>query len=116
MDNEQSIDINKFKEIYEDGKLELPSGNIYVFTKLNHKQRLKVFTRFQDFESKGLMFFDPDSESFKVVEKIIEDHVVVNQLQLSKSPKHWEDNANEFFTFYTYAMGAISYPFLPVKR
>lgn len=114
MTDNQDLSLDKFKEIYEDGEMTLPSGVTYQFTKLNHKQRLKVFTRFQSLESQGLMFFD--SPEFEIIEKIIENSILVDKIQLSKLFNHWEDNASEFFTFYTNAMGAISYPFLSGVR
>lgn len=111
MDNTISEDeqINKFKEIYEDKELKLPSGNVYKFTELNHKKRLKVFTRFQSLQKLELMFFD--SNEFEIVQNIIDNCVVFDGMQLSKLPNHWDKNTSEMITFYTHAMGAISYPF-----
>ena len=108
--NEQKEKFEKFGEIYNDNELKLPSGNVYTFTKLNHKKRLKVFARFQSLERQGMMFFD--SPDFEVVERIIEDCVLVDGMQLSKKQNHWDEHTADFLTFYTYAMGAISYPFL----
>lgn len=103
----------QIKQAYDDNEATLPSGNTYEFTKLNHKKRLKVFTRFQLLEELGMMFFD--SPDFEIVSKIIEDSVLFNGMQISKLPNHWEENPQDFFLFYNTAMGVISYPFLQGK-
>lgn len=100
----------QIKQCFEENEVTLPSGNTYTFTKLNHKRRLKVFTRFQLLEEQELMFFD--SPDFDVVEKIVEETVLFNGMQLSKLEGHWDTHPQDFFLFYKTAMGVISYPFL----
>lgn len=108
---EQKEQIAKLKEIYNDGEVTLPSGNTYKFTELNYKKRLKIFTRFQALEEKGIVFFD--SDDFEVAQNIIDQCTIFDKMQLSKLPNHWDSYTNEMLTFYTYAMGALSYPFFP---
>jgi len=100
----------QIKQCFDDNEATLPSGNTYTFTKLNHKRRLKVFTRFQLLEKHELMFFD--SPDFEVVEKIVEESVLFDGMQLSKLDGHWDRHPQDFFMFYKTAMGVISYPFL----
>lgn len=109
--DDQKKQIAKLKEIYDDGEVTLPSGNTYKFTELNYKKRLKIFTRFQALEEKGVAFFD--SDDFEVAQNIIDQCTVFDNMLLSKLPKHWDNYTNEMLTFYTYAMGALSYPFFP---
>ena len=106
--------MDQIRAVYEDGKAEI-NGREYVFTKMTHKERRKVFaffTRIQgEIEKQNFWWLeDPD---FVDVEDIISKRVTFDGNALNKLDKHWENYPQDYILFITTALGVISYPFLP---
>lgn len=107
--------MSQIEAVYKDGVMTI-DGKDFVFTKLKHKQRRKVFafmTRIQYMLKNGDFSF-LDWVDFEPVEKIIEDSITVDDLQISKHKDYWdsEDNAGRYLKFISMAMPVIAYPLM----
>lgn len=101
------------REVHED-KCATINGRDYVITPINHIRRRKVFAYFthiqNDLMRQDMWFLD--SPDWREVEKIIEDHVTYDDIQISKRSNHWEEFPEDYILFVQTMMGALSYPFL----
>lgn len=105
------------KAVYDDGKADI-GENSYVFTNMTHKNRRAVFAFYtgctKQIQSGDFGFMD--TPEFDRIEKIISDHVTVDDSLLSKKSTHWEQYPGEYVLFIQTAMPVISYPFLAGSR
>jgi len=102
------------KAVYDDGHAEI-NGRSYVFLKMTHKQRRRVFAFYtrvaRAVNAEDFSFLDaPD---FEPVEAVILNAVTLDGSLLSKlGEKHFEDFPEDYLPFITTAMAVVSYPFL----
>ena len=100
--------------IDDDGKAEI-NGRTYQFVKMTHKKRRRVFAYYTHVKASvqvGDLWF-LDSPEFETVEEAINEAVMFDGSLLSKiSEKHWDEYPEDYMTFFSTAMGVISYPFL----
>lgn len=113
----QEAALGMMKAVYDDGEAEI-NGRTYQFLKMKHKKRRKVFAFFSRIQ--GMIaandFSFMDSPDFEPVEAVIEDAVMIDNSLLSKLEDHWDRHPEDYIMFVITALGAISYPFLPVSR
>ena len=99
--------------VYNDGKAEINSRE-YVFTKMIHRDRRKVFAYMTSvqhmIQAKNFAFMD--SAEFESVEKVIMNSVTFENSLLSKLEVHWDAYPQDYLPFITTALPVISYPFL----
>lgn len=107
----------ELKAIYEDGCAEVNERE-YKFTPFTHTQRRRVFAFYSSIgQAIGKADFSfLTTQEFAKVEKIIEERVLFEDMQLEKLDKHWEKYPQDYITFICAALGAISYPFLSGLR
>lgn len=113
LNEEQSKALDQVKAVYEDGKAEI-NGREYVFNKMTHKKRRKVFaffTRIQHDLQRG-DFWWMESPEFEGVEQIINDTVTFGGDALSRLDTHWDHYPQDYMLFISTALGVISYPFM----
>lgn len=113
-EDQQQQAMNQIKAVYEEGKAEI-NGREYVFNKMTHKERRKVFafmTKVQEDMQRG-SFWWLESPEFAEVEQIIERNVTYNDVALNKLDNHWDNYPGDYVTFISTALGVISYPFMP---
>lgn len=113
-EDQQQQAMNQIKSVYEEGKAEI-NGREYVFHKMTHKERRKVFafmTKVQEDMQRG-SFWWLESPEFAEVEQIIERNVTYNDVALNKLDNHWDNYPGDYVTFISTALGVISYPFMP---
>ena len=106
-------DLDIVKSIYDDGIAEI-NGREYKFLPMAHKERKFVFaytTSITNELEKGNFSF-MSSKEFEAVEKVIQERVAYDGIQLSKREKHFDDYPEDYIMFVSSAMGVISYPFL----
>jgi len=104
------------KQIYED-KVATVNGRDYKFLTMVHRDRRAVFAFMTSvgpaMQRNDMSFLDGDA--FAPIERIISDHITFNAMQLSKLPKHWEDEGGypeDYIPLLTSALQVISYPFV----
>lgn len=119
MAEKEQIEAGKamIKAVYEDGMADI-NGTEYVLTKMVHKDRRSVcayYTTVAPLLQTGQYSF-MDTPEFERIEKIIENHVTVDNSLLSKLPNHWDDNPGNYLMFISTALGAMSYPFFAGGR
>lgn len=105
------------KAVYDDGEAAI-NGRVYVFTKMQHKKRRKVFAFYTrvagQIQANDFSFLD--SSDFERVEQVINDAVTYNDSLLSRlGDSHWEKHPDDYLTFIGMALAVISYPFLPAN-
>lgn len=101
------------KEVHEDKCAEI-NGREYHITSINHIKRRKVFAYFTHVQAdlqKGDLWF-LDSPDWREVEKVIEDCVTFDGMQISKRQGHWDEYPEDYMLFVQTMLGALSYPFL----
>ena len=104
------------KAVYDEQMAEI-NGREYRFTSTVHKTRRKIyafFSRAAPLLAVGDMSF-LDWPEFDNIESMIGDMVLVNGMQISKQPKHWDECPEDYMTFISTAMSVISYPFFQGK-
>lgn len=105
--------LSKVKEIFDDGFAEI-NGTVYTFGKMTHKHRVKVFSFFSGIQhsiSVGDFGF-LDFPTWPAIESVISNNVLIDDVQLSKIPAHWDNHPADYLTFVTSALAVISYPLL----
>lgn len=109
---------DQIKAVYEDGVAEI-NGTQYVFSKLKHKDRLKVFEMLQNAtnQTTGEMRIPWTSAQFTEVEALINSKVLVDDMQISKYDSYWdqEENLDDYMPFIVTAVQVICYPFMRGK-
>lgn len=105
--------LEQFAAVHKDGMAEI-NGREYELAPFVHAERRKVFAYFtsigKQLEGGDMRWIDtPD---FAVVEKLIAQKVLVDGVQLSKLPEHWDSYPQDYLPFCVTMLGAISYPFM----
>lgn len=111
--DQQSLAQAQLKAAYEDGIAEI-NGRQYEFSKTNHSRRVQVFAYFTSIQNglaNGDMSFLATKE-FKAIWDSIEKIIMLDGVQLSAMPQHWETYPEDYIMLVTTALGVISYPFL----
>jgi len=107
----------QLKAIFDDGVATINDRD-YKFGLASHRQRVTVFSFFS--KIKGQLqnedFSFLDSKEWSHVEKTIGDIVMFDEMQLSKSPLHWEKYPEDYLPFVAVSLGVISYPFMRGKN
>lgn len=107
----------QLKAIFDDREAEI-NGRKYQFGLASHRQRVTVFSFFSSvkgqLQNEDFSFLD--SKEWAHVEKTIGDIVMFEDMQLSKSPLHWEKYPEDFLPFVAVSLGVISYPFMRGKN
>ena len=114
---ERNEALEQIKAVYDDKEAEI-NGRKYLFTKVTHQKRLPVFSYFTSIQNKlnaGDFSFFAEKE-WGGIQRIIDNVVMYEGDLLGKLPEHWENYPEDFITFYSVAMGVMSYPFLPGKK
>ena len=110
---EQEKGLAQIKAVYDDGKADI-NGREYVFAKMVHKDRRKVFafyTKIQhDLQRNNFWWLE--SPEWQEVEKVIENNVTFNGDALSRIDQHWDKYPQDYLLFIPVALGVISYPFM----
>jgi hypothetical protein len=104
------------RAVFEDGEATLDSGNTYVFTKMTHKERRKVFAFYTHIaaqvQTQDLSFLD--APEFEAVEAIVNKRVTYAGSLLSVlGDAHWDKYPSDYIPFITTALMVISFPFFP---
>lgn len=112
--DEHAAAMSMLKSIFEDGEAELPSGRVYTFSRMVHKERRRVFAFYTSIQEsihrRDFSFLE--SDAFAAVERVIENRVLFEGSALAKRDAHWEEYPDDYITLITTALGVISYPFL----
>lgn len=113
--SEQNKALEMIAACYEDQEIEV-NGRSYLLTKTNHRKRLKVFSYYtkvmNQMQGGDMSFFGTDE--FEAIEKLMNEVLTYDGMQLSKLPKHWENEEyiDDYIVLMTTSMAVISYPFL----
>ena len=113
MSGEQEKALAQIKAVFDDGVAEI-NGREYTFGKFDHKSRRKVFafySKIQPMIKVGDMSFLGWSD-WGDIEKVINSHVTLSGMQLSKLDAHWDNHPGDYLKLITISLGVISYPFL----
>jgi len=106
------------RAVYEDGEATI-NERTYRFTKMTHKKRRRVFAFYtrvmHQIRNNDFSFLD--SPEFEPVESVIMECTSYDHSLLAKlGDAHWEKYPDDYLTFISTAMAAMSYPFMPVDR
>jgi len=107
------------KAVYKDGFAEI-NDHRYCFTKMKHKERLKVFGFFSshqnEIENGNFGFLGTDK--WDEIQSIIFDRITYNNSLLSRLDDHFEkdDYIGDYILLMSTAMGVISYPLLKGRK
>lgn len=101
------------KAVYDDGKAEI-NGTDYIFGKVNHKIRRKVYAFYTGIaqEVQGGNFAFLDRPDYQAIENVIGDNILVDGSQISKIAGYWDDHPEDYLKLITTSMAVFSYPFL----
>ena len=102
----------QIKAVFDDGFAEI-NGREYLFEKMNHKGRRKVFAYMSSIGpaiTAGDFSF-LDSNEFVPVERVISEYVSFDGMTLDKLKNHWDQYPQDYLTLTVTALGVISYPF-----
>lgn len=113
MQDEQQQAMAMIKAVYDDGFAEIHDRK-YVFLKMQHQDRKKIFAFFSSVREKinNQDFSFIDSEGFEKVESIIYNYVSFNDSILSRIDNHWDKYPMDYLLLISTALAVISYPFL----
>lgn len=105
--------LQQVKDVYESGEADI-NGRKYVFVKMKHRQRRKVFAFFSRVQQdiKAQSFWWLESPEWETVEEVISKHVMFEDSALNKLDDHWDQYPQDYLIFVCTALGAISYPFM----
>lgn len=93
--------------VFKDGFMEI-NGRKYVFTKTNHKKRLRVFG-FATRHPKNLL--EPiGTQEWDDLEALICSLVTFEDSTISKLPNHWDEHPEDYTKFMATAVAVICYP------
>ena len=102
------------KGVYDDGSAEI-NGRQYQFTEMRHKKRVSVFAFYTSVQAQlrqgNLAFLD--TPQFNHVFGVMCDHIMFEDMLLSKLPDHFEKHPSDYILLVQTALGVMSYPFLP---
>jgi len=102
------------KAVYDDGEAEI-NGRKYVFGKMVHKQRRKVFafySKVADAANSGDLSFLDSAEFDTVMDVIGKVTLFDGQALVKLGDEHWEEHPEDYIPFITTAMAVISFPFM----
>lgn len=103
------------KAVYDDG-LATINGKDYEFTKTTHRIRRKVFAFYTQHANaiRQSDFSFLDTQGWDEIEKLLNDLVLVDGVQISKRENgaYWDSNPGDYLKFVSVALPVISYPFL----
>ena len=111
----------KALSIYEDWHIakEFEVGDKkFTLNNLNHEFRVKVYALYSQIETPmviGNYGFLEDAK-FKALFKEVQDKVLFEDMQISKIPNFWEDNAEIYLSFIQISLKLICYPFFRLKK
>src|SRR5690606_13667267 len=86
-------------------------------TEMRHKKRVTVFSFYTSIRAQlevGNMAF-LDTPHFNQVFSVMCDHIMFDDMLLSKLPNHFDDYPGDFILLVQTALGVMSYPFLPAS-
>lgn len=119
-ENKAQEALDQIKAVYQDGYADI-NGRRYVFTKANHRKRLRIFGYFMSIQDRLLandlsFVADPD---FEEIETLMFGLITYDNSALNKMPMHFEENDDEksgdYLVLITVALSVFSYPFLKDK-
>lgn len=103
--------LEQIKAIYDDGVATI-NGRDYRFAKTVHKKRLRIYSFLT--KIRGLLEVADHSfldwPEYEKIEKTVQDIVLFDNMQLSKSSTHWEQYPEDYVLLMLTAMQVISYP------
>lgn len=114
MSNEaQKKALEMIKAVFDDGIATI-NGTDYEFSKTSHKIRRKVFAFYtkhaERLQKKDFSFLDTDE--WDLIEKLLNDLVMVDGVQISKRNDYWDNKPDDYLQFVATTMPVICYPFL----
>ena len=90
----------------------------FTLSNLNHEFRVKTYALYSQIETPmviGNYGFLEDAK-FKALFKEVQDKVLSDDMQISKIPNFWEDNAEIYLSFIQISLKLICYPFFRLKK
>lgn len=105
---------NMAKAVHDD-KCATINGRDYTITNINHIKRRKVFAYYSHIQrdiARGDFSF-LDTSEWQEIERVIQNVVMFDGDLLSKLGTHWEDYPQDYITFVTTMLVALSFPFFP---
>lgn len=102
------------KAVHDD-KCATINGRDYQITTINHIKRRKVFAYYSHIQrdiARGDFSF-LDSSEWQEIERVIQNVVTFEGDLLSKRQDHWETYPQDYITFVTTMLVALSFPFFP---
>ena len=116
MDDAQKS-LEQVKAVYTEGVAEI-NGTSYTYSKFTHEERLGVFAFYTSLiknQATGEVRMDFwDEPRFRAVEKLVNQKVLVDGVQISKIPGYWEqeENMDDYLPLMMLSLQVITYPFL----
>ena len=104
----REIDPDVVKKSYEDGWVEI-NGITYTMLKLSNEVALDIVGLSQVCAGAGARIND---NNWKELQKKIYNAFSVDGQLLSRIPGHFEEHRGSYFTFLSYAIAMVSYPFI----
>lgn len=90
----------------------------FKLSNITHEFRVKVFAEYSQIETPILLgnWGFLENPKFKALFKEVQDKVLFEDMQISKIPNFWEDNADIYLDFIQISLKLISYPFFRLKK
>lgn len=113
---EQQIALNELEAINENQAFTI-NDREYKLTPISHQFRVEVVSLYSQIEANIIMgnYSFLIREDFKKVMKKVDDSILFDGMQLSKLPKHFEVNAEDYLDYVAISLKVISYPFYKRK-
>jgi len=112
-EKKENLDINIVKVAHDNNKAVI-NGRDYHITKTNHAKRRLIFAFFSSVSpqmEKGNYSF-LGTQEYLEIEKILDDMILFDGELISRLKDHWDRFPEDYLSYVTIMLGAISYPFL----
>ena len=111
----------KALQIYEDWHIAKSfeiEDKRFTVTNMNHEFRVRVYALYSQIETPMVIgnYGFLEDPKFKAIFKEVQDKVLSDDMQISKIPNFWEDNAEIYLSFIQISLKLICYPFFRLKK
>ena len=113
---EQNQSLEQIKQWNNEGEF-LINDRTYKLTGLSHQFRVEVLSIYSQIEANiiiGNYKFLQDNEFKKTFDKVC-DRIMVDNMQLSKLPKWFEEHPEDYLDFVAISLKVIVFPFYQTK-
>ena len=113
---EQNQSLEQIKQWNDNGEFSI-NGQEYKLSGLSHQFRVEVLSIYSQIEASIIMGnykFLQDNEFKKTFDKVC-DRIMVDNMQLSKLPKWFEEHPEDYLDFVAISLKVICFPFYSRK-